>query len=359
MPVVVSGCLYPTNGELIVLQRELFPRFRAGRLGLDLMPFRTTDRAEIIFNTPDNFRGMQQWRGLGKPSHSVGDRYNHFGNWCKLTPGYWGEWDELQEEFMTLAANPRSSCNEPYDLTEAIMDLQDRLMVRRLNRVEFNIWQSLIYGRYEALNSLGQVVHSATFNINFVSSTIPWSDADNSTPLGDMRCVKLLGRGTSADFGNCARYYMNEVTLNCLYRNRNPWDLGKHGQSACCDPMSLDKINESLRAQGLGSVVVYEGGWLDESDNFHTYIPDGKVVVIGCRPGNVDIGRYFLTRNAVDCAQRTGVGSGFWEFIFDNCGERPPRTIELHDGHNGGPAILYPRAIAVLETGCDYDSVCG
>ena len=32
-----------------------------------------------------------------------------------------------------------------------------RLLERRLNRIEFLIWQSLAFGRYEAQNSLGQM----------------------------------------------------------------------------------------------------------------------------------------------------------------------------------------------------------
>jgi hypothetical protein len=36
----------------------------------------------------------------------------------------------------------------------------------------------------------------------------------------------------------------------------------------------------------------------------------------------------------------------------DNADRAVPRRIEVYDGHNGGPAIWYPRAIVVLETGC-------
>jgi hypothetical protein len=45
MPATVHGCSYPTNAELMQLQRDLMPRYMEGRLGLDIMPFRNSDAA--------------------------------------------------------------------------------------------------------------------------------------------------------------------------------------------------------------------------------------------------------------------------------------------------------------------------
>lgn len=358
MPVV-EGCFYPTNAELNELQRLMLPRFAEGRLGLQLAPTRETDRAEIIFNTPDIFRGMQQWRGLDKPTPSVPINYNHWGVWCKLTPGYWGEHEKVTEELLTIAASRHSLCAEPIDLFEVISELQGLLMERRYNRVEFNIWQGFIWGSYEALNHQGKVVQEATFNINKVAVSTPWADADNSTPLMDIRCMQLLQRGTSTSFGSCARVYMNQVTVNCLLRNRNTWDLGKHGVSACCDPFTLDRVNEILLANNLPTIEVYEGGFYDDAGGFHTYIPDGRFVIVGCRPGGVPIARYWLTRNAVDCVNATGVGSGFVQRLLDNCNIEIPRQIKLYDLHNGGLGIHYPHAVISVETGCTYENTCG
>jgi hypothetical protein len=71
MPATVHGCSYPTNAELMQLQRDLMPRYMEGRLGLDIMPFRNSDADRIIYNQPDIFRGLQAWRGLGKPARQT------------------------------------------------------------------------------------------------------------------------------------------------------------------------------------------------------------------------------------------------------------------------------------------------
>lgn len=348
MPQTVMQVTYPSNSEFLALQRELMPRFTQGRLAFDLLPFKNSDYAQIIINQPDIFRGMQGYRGLDKPTQNASGKYNPYGKTCIVEPGYWGEHDYVTEEFMTRAAQP-GTCAQPVDVTEHVVTLQERLMERRYNRVEFLIWQSLVFGHYEALNSQGQIVHEATYNINQVSAAIPWSDITNSTPLADFRCIQLRGRGTSARFDNSAIAYMNRVTANCLFRNQNPHDVGKAGLSACCTFMGPDMVNQQFAAQGLPKLEIYDEGYVDDYGNFRPYIPDGYVVVMGVRPGNVPLGHFYLTRNMVGCA----VSSGFWQKLVDNCDREVPRKIAIYDGFNGGPAIEYPRAIAVLQTGCD------
>lgn len=348
MPVTVAGCSYPTSAELRMLQMDLLPRFSEGRLAFDILPFTESDAAEILFQQPDIFRGMQQWRGLDQPTNVVGQRYNPYGKICTVAPGYWGEHDYISEEFMTRAAQP-GTCSTPIDLTEYIARLSERLMERRYNRVEFLIWQSLVFGRYEALNSSGQVVHQAQYNVQQVAAAIPWSDFANSTPMGDFRQIQLRSRGTSASFNSDAIAYMNRVTANCLFQNQNPNDVGKVGLSACCTFMGPDMVNQQFAAQGLPQLKIYDEGYVDDYGNFQPYIPDGYVVIVGRRPGGVPIGHFWLTRNAVGCE----ISKGFWQKIIDDCERAIPRKIGLYDGFNGGPAIEYPRAIVVLQTGCN------
>jgi len=346
MPVTVLGCVYPTNAEVLQLQMDLLPRYAEGRLGFQVLPFRNSDYDRIIFQQPDIFRGLQQWRGLGQPTRVVG-AYNPYGRHCEVRPGYWGEHDYIPEEFMTTAAQP-ATCSAVLDLTEHVARLQMRLMERRYNRTEFLIWQALVFGRYEALNEQGQIVQEASYAIQQVSSGIPWSNILTATPLDDFRQIKLRSRGTSASFGVDSMAVMNQVTFNCLARNQNPNDVGKAGLSACCTFMGLDIVNQQFAAQGLPQLKVYDQGFVDEADNFQPYLPDGYVVVVGKRPGVDPIGHYQLTRNAVGCVE----SSGFWQKLVDTCDREVPRKITLFDGHNGGPAIEYPRAVVVLRTGC-------
>lgn len=343
MPILSAGCWVPTAAEIQRLQMELFPRYLEGRVGLEIMPFRETEMASIVLNQPDIFKGLQQFRGLDKPTNRVPERYNPYGNFCQVEPGYWGEHDELGEEILTKWGG--INCNTMLDVTGYITMIQQRLLERRANRIEYNIWQTLIFGRYTALNNSGQIIHEAQFNIQNVSVGVPWTTFGTSFPLRDFRAIQLLGRGTSARFDTCARAYMNRVTANALMSNTNPHDVGRVGLSACCIFMSPEQINQQFAAQGLPQIVIYDEGYIDDNGGFNVYIPDGYVVIVGCRPGNEPVGAYWLTRNAVNC----GITSGFWQKMVDSCDREVPRRIQIWDGHNGGPAIHYPRAIVVMR----------
>jgi len=347
MPVTVSGAIYPTNAEFIRLQMDLLPRFRDGRLGLTLLPERNSDSAQIVLNAPDIFRGLQQYRGLGQSTRHIEGNYNYWGKMGVLEPGYWGEHKDIDEEVMTKYAQPGFGA-VPMDLTEYMTRMTEWMMEREYNRKEFMIWQCLTYGRYEALNSQGQIVHQAQFNIQEMQSAIPWSNKASSTPLGDFRCVQLKGRGTSARFDVESAAYMNRVTANNLFANTNANDVGKAGLTAWAGSfMGPDVINTQFKAQGLPQIQIYDQGYIDDGGNFQPYIPDGKVIFVGVRPGGTPPGHFFHTRNALGAT----VGSGAWQKVIDTVEREVPRRIGLYRGFNGGPAIEYPRMIVVLDTG--------
>lgn len=344
MPVTIAGCLLPTATELQQLQMELFPRYLEGRLAFDLMPFASTDAPMITLQQPDIYKGLQGYRGLDKPTFSVKDRYNPWGTLCEVQPGYWGEHDEINETHLTKWAGI-GQCASVMDATELLTRLQQRLLERRANRIEYNIWQTLVFGRYSALDEDGMVIHEGVFNLQNVSASIPWTNFAGSFPLRDLRTVQLLGRGTSARFDSCARAYMNRETANLLFSNTNPSDVGRVGLSACCNFMGLEQVNQQFLAQGLPQIVIYDEGYYDDNGNFNIYIPYGYVVIIGCRPNNVPVGHYWLTRNAIGCS----ISSGFWQKMIDTCATEITRRIIVADGHNGGPALEYPRMVAVLR----------
>lgn len=350
MPQTVAGCRYPTNAEFTQIQQELFPRYANGRLAFNLLPFRNSDASQIILQQPDIFRGLQGWRGLDKPTQIAKGSWNPWGKMRGIEPGYWGEHDYITEEFMTRAAQP-GTVNDVIDVTEQVVRRQERLMERRFNRVEFNIWQAIVYGKYEALDTTGHVIQEAFYNVQQLATAVPWSSYTTATPLADFRCIQLRGRGTSASFGGDATAYMNRVTANCMFKNQNPNDIGKAALTACCTFMGMDIITQQFAAQGLPPIVIYDEGYVDDAGNFFPYIPDGKVVIMGKRPGSVPLGHYYLTRNMVGCPETTG----FWQKLVDSCDREVPRKITIWDGHNGGPGLEYPKAIVVLSTGCTND----
>lgn len=345
MPIVVSGCMLPTATELHQLQMELFPRYMQGRLGMELMPFASTEASVITLQQPDIYKGLQGFRGLDKPTKIIKERYNPWGTLCEVQPGYWGEHDEINETHLTKWAGFSGPCSGNMDATELITRLQQRMLERRANLIEYNIWQTLVFGRYTALNEAGQVIHEGVFNNQNVSAAIPWTNFSGSFPLRDFRTIQLLGRGTSARFDSCARAYMNRTTANALFSNTNPSDVGRVGLSACCNFMGLDQINQQFLAQGLPQISIYDEGYVDDNGQFNLYIPDGYVIIVGCRPNGVPVGHYWLTRNAIGCS----VTSGFWNKLIDTCSTEITRRIILAEGHNGGPALEYPRQLVVLR----------
>ena len=133
-----------------------------------------------------------------------------------------------------------------------------------------------------------------------------------------------------------------------MFRNRNPNDVGKVGLSACCTFMGPDMVNQQFAAQGLGQIKIYDQGYVDDTNTFVPYIPDGSVLIVGKRPDVSNVGNYTFTRNALGCS----VTSGSWVKVVDSCDREVPRRITLHKGHNGVPIIEYPRAVVVLKTGC-------
>lgn len=352
MPQVSGGCWVPTNQELQTIERELWPRY-ANRTIFDILPIQSTEFARISFLQPDTYKGLQNYRGLDQPTRQIPNHYNPYGTMCSITPGYWGEHDYVSERFITEAAAPGSFCGGPVDLIPYITMLQQNLIERRYNRMEVNAWLALLNGVYYAYGEDGQVIYESTFDIRTYATDIPWSDYENSHPLADFRTITAsFGLGTSASFGTDAVAYMNPITANCMFANQNTWDLGKIGLAACCDVMGPDTINRKLNGQGLPGIRIVPDSQLSEDGTPFRVIPDGKVLIVGRRPSGVPIGHYWYTRNAVTC----GVTSGPWTKIVDNCDQGVPRKIKIFDGHNGGPAIEYPRAVVVLETGCTANS---
>jgi hypothetical protein len=89
--------------------------------------------------------------------------------------------------------------------------------------------------------------------------------------------------------------------------------------------------------------VIYDEGYLDEAGVFTLYIPNGKAVLIGSRRDGQPVGEYRMTRNA----NNPGISPGAYTKVVDDPDD-VPRSVEVHDGHNGGPVLYFPSAIVVV-----------
>jgi len=109
---------------------------------------------------------------------------------------------------------------------------------------------------------------------------------------------------------------------------------------------NLPALNQLLAGDDLPQIVVYDQGYLaDPGGAFTLYIPNNKVVVVGQRPNNIPVGEYRMVRNA----NNQNLAPGAYQKVIDHGDSQVPRKIEVHDGHNGGPALLFPSAIVTMS----------
>jgi hypothetical protein len=352
--------VYPTQTELQRIERILAPRMEADRLGLQLMPTRTVDSHLVSWEQLDNFYGLQQVRGLGGQPARVkklgGRRY-------QMEPGVYGEFIDLDEVEIT-ARRQYGTFNQLVDVTDLTMLAQQQLLQRRLDRVEYIIWALLIAKTFSVLGPSGSVLHSDSFTGHTTAASIGWATVGTATPLANFRSIQQLGPPRGVNFGGGAWAYMNRFTFNLMMANTNASDLGGRRLSGLRPVNNINDLNEILTGDDLPNIRIYDEGYLavsatgDEnpptnanspygSSGFTRFIPNNNVLVVGQRPAGQIIGEYRYTRNA----NNPGIAPGPYMKTIDRGENEVPRRIEVHDGHNGGPALFYPGALELLTVG--------
>lgn len=350
--------IYPTSVEMREIEPDLISRGRAGRIGLDIMPSRTVNAAKVRWSQKDNYYGLQQFRGLdGAPVHVVRVGQKTF----EYEPGIFGEYVDITETELTVRAGSIVDiAATPIDVSDIVSESDDLLICRELDRMESSVWTLLTTGvlkiTMDGPNGT-QVAYSDSYAFQVVSATVPWSTSATAAPVRNFQTVQQLGQaaGHSVDFGAGATAYMNTFTWNNLLNNSNANDIDGRRQNFGATLNNLNDVNQYLTSQNLPKIVAYDAGYIDRIGGFFTkFIPNNVVVVVGSRPSGAKVGEYQLTRNASN-----GYRPGSYRYVLDrangsNVGtaiaeKRTPANIEVHRGHNGGPAIYYPSAIAVMN----------
>ncbi len=331
--------LYPTTLELNTVAQELVPRLVAARPIFDILPLREVDSHLLEWEQRDNYIGLQQVRGLnGAPKRVVwtgGKRY-------AMQPGVYGEFKLIDEQQLTNRRAWGQVNGGPINVADLVMEAQTHLLGRRLDRIEYIGWTLLITGTFSVADG-SSVLHTDSFTTQTYAAGVAWGTAATSTPLADMRAIQLKGRGYSLDFGSRAKAYMNRTTFNQMMSNTNASDLGGKKGIGLQSITGLGDVNRILSAEGLVEIVIYDEGYINDSGTWTLYIPNNKVLVIGARTDGDPIGEYRMTRNA----NNPGMGPGPYMKVVDD--ERDvPRTIVVHDGHNGGPVLFHPAAAVVM-----------
>ena len=342
MPVEIT---YPSNVMLKLIERDLLPVLTADDPIFKLFPMVSEDTSLLQWEVMDNYSGLQAVRGLngqpGRVTNLGGKKYE-----CK--PGYYGEFAEITEAEIT-EKRVLGTFGDPISLDKEIIEKQRFLLNRRLLRIKKILWTLLTTGTFSVAKENGQILHTDTFTLTTITPATPWSTLATSTPLKDIRLGKVTAQtGHSVVFDKTAQMYMNENSVNNLLNNTKASDIGGKRLAAGATFNSLADYNKVLMDQDLPEIVPWHDGYYDDDKVFQLFIPNGKAVLIGRRLDNMTVGDYAMTRNA----QNEGLAPGPYTIVTDslNKGSNPvPRTVRVDDGHNGGPRIYYPSAIAVFN----------
>jgi hypothetical protein len=174
---------------------------------------------------------------------------------------------------------------------------------------------------------------------------VSWATIATATPFADIRALVLKARGQSVTFGRKAKIYANQLTINNVMTNTNPNDMFGKRIGGGNTSNSLSDLNAITGANDLPELIPYDRGWLDDTNTFTPFIPNGKAILVGARENGAPLGEYLMTRNA----NNPNVEGGPYTRVIDRGEFQVPRQIEVHDGHNGGPVIYFPGAIVVVS----------
>lgn len=329
--------VYPSDIALRQVAQTLLPTFMEGRRIFDFLDLIEVDDHILAWEQRDNFIGLQQVRGLdGDPSRVK----NIGGKRFIMEPGVYGEFMVINERDIT-ARRQYGTLNDVINIDDLVREKQDQLLVRRLDRIEQIGWTLVSTGTFSVADG-NSVLHTDAYAPQTFTAAVAWGTPATSTPLADFRAIQLKSRGYSVDFGTGAVVYMNRTTFNQLLSNTNAADLGGRRMTGFQTVNGPNQLNELLGQDDLPNIAIYDRGYLNDSGTFTLFIPNNKAIVIGRRTNGDAVGEYRLTRNA----NNPGASPGPYMKTVDD-EDRVPRTVEVHDGHNGGPILYHPSAIVV------------
>lgn len=331
---------YPTTVELEQIAQDKLPNLMTDRPIFEILPVRSVDNHILSWEQKDNYIGLQQFRGVGAQPHRV-KRIG--GKRLQMEPGMYGEFVTIDEQEL-LVRRPWGQLEGVISVDDLVMEAQDQLLGRRLDRIEKIGWDLLTTGTFSVAHPEGGTIHTDTFPVQTFTASVTWAlaNAATATPLQNFRDMQLLNRGHSVGFGPAAKAYMNQKTFNMMIANTNTADLYGRRTSGLGTINNAGDVSKLLAGDGLPQINIYDMGYLDDSGTFQPWIADNKVIVVGQRPGNQTVGEYRMTRNLISGTP------GAYQRVEDKPKGIVPQ-VEVHDGHNGGPVIYFPSAIVIMN----------
>ncbi len=339
----MSTLIFPTSAEIMEIAQQKMPRLTQDRPIFDIMPIRAVDEWFLLLEQLDDITGLQSVAGLnGEPAMVTPLGLSQY----QIQPGVYREGIAITEDEMATRRKA-GTFGDSIDLSDLIMQRQDQLLQRRLDRIEYIGWTVLATGAFAISNPQGIIMHQDAFPVQTYVAPVAWSNASTSAPLADLSAVQLLSRPWSVDLGAAATAYMNRGTFNNLRANNNAADMYGRRSSGYGTINDLGGINQLFKSDDLPQVMIYDQTYKTSQTSATTFIPDNTVIIIGKRPAGQRVAEYRMTRNAAN----PDLAPGPCMKVIDEGEIKYVRRVTVYDGHNGGPVIQYPKAVVILKVG--------
>src|SRR5579883_2852019 len=150
---------YPTEATLNQIAQDKIARLAQNRLIFKYIPMKSDDTSLLMWDQQDNFQGLQAPRGYGgQPQKVSRTGVRRF----MLVPGVFGDYEPIDElELTTRAKN--GTFNEKADVSDLVMNRQDKILQRRLDRIEYNIWTLIQNGSITLPGVGGMPIYSEAY----------------------------------------------------------------------------------------------------------------------------------------------------------------------------------------------------
>jgi hypothetical protein len=333
----------PTTLQLKRIEAIRLPSLNASSRIFDYFPDEFSDATVLRWAQKDSFSGMQQVRGLGgKPAQvsMVGD------NIFLMDPGVYGDFVALDEAILTERRDAALLSGGPVSLGDLVGEAQAILLARRWTLKAYILWQLVLNGQFVATNKQGVVVVKASYTQQTYAAAVPWSTTATATPIKDLQALSQVTFGQGVDSGSSAVVFVNQVTAYGLLNNTNPNDLGGKRIGGGNTPLSLEDFNKIGVSYGVPTVEINDEFWVNETTGVVTrFIPTGQGVLICKRKSGTPIGAYRHTNNL----QSDPGEKGIYRKVIMHWEDQVPRSVEVHDGHNGGPVLYFPGTIVKVS----------
>ena len=344
---------FPTNAEL----NEVVQAFKpdpSQYIGMQILPMNTSMYQEVQWDEIDHDRGLTAPHVMGtdpKNDKRMGSTLR------KYTPIPFKETDLLKEDEI-LRARQLGTMAGTLDLSMEIAKIARDRFNKTMARVEKLRWDTL-KGSI-AIDENGVKV-TETFAIQTYTPATPWSTLATSTPIKDLDACKLLFRKTGASTQG-AKLYINQTNANRLVENLNANDLrGFQNSNFVNLAYSIQELNKIMAARGLPEIVVYDEGYVDESDTFVPFIGDTEAILVGKRMGGESVGDFMSTPSLHNNVNGQP-GPGYFSIIEVNgqpseqvgsvslgqLGTAKNPKVEITGGIYGGTRLIYPKSVIKL-----------